>query len=94
MSIDRTLIITTLKNLACVYQRLWELSPCYDYIEALVFNLSVQGEDYQKLLKSEQLKDRGSADYEKLSKIASIKLKLAITYLQFSALSSQLGKHR
>jgi hypothetical protein len=52
MSIDRTLIITTLKNLACVYQRLWELSPCYDYIEALIFNLSVQGDDPQKLLKS------------------------------------------
>lgn len=51
LAIDRILIITTLKNLACGYQRLWELNTCYDYMEALIFNLSIQSEDHSQLLK-------------------------------------------
>jgi hypothetical protein len=94
MAIDRTLITNTLQNLGCGHQRLGDLSPCYDYIEALIFNLSAQGEDCQQLLKSQSLGDRTSADYLKLSKAVNTKLKSAISSLQFSALSSQLGKHK
>jgi hypothetical protein len=59
----------------------------------LILNLSIQNDDYEKLLKNELIKDKSSSEYERLSRIAGIKLKLAISYLQFSALSSQLGKH-
>ena len=39
-TIDRILITTTLRNLSCIYQRLWELPVCLDYVEALVINLA------------------------------------------------------
>jgi hypothetical protein len=85
MSIDRILITTTLKNMGCGCQRRGDLSACYTYIEALIFNLSVPSDP-----KAENLKDGG---YDKLAKAANTKLKLAISYLQLSALSSELGKH-
>jgi hypothetical protein len=39
-TIDRTLIIATLHNQACVYQRIWELNKSSDYLEAIIYNIS------------------------------------------------------
>ena len=38
-TIDRIIITTTLRNMSCIYQRLWELPMCLDYVEALMINL-------------------------------------------------------
>lgn len=44
-TIDRVLITTTLRNQSCIYQRLWELPACLDYIEAVLLNLACYDEE-------------------------------------------------
>jgi hypothetical protein len=39
-TIDRGLIIFTLQNEACIYQRLWELEKASNYLEAIIFNMN------------------------------------------------------
>jgi hypothetical protein len=42
---------------------------------------------------SEELLDTSSETSKKFNKLLNKKINLALSYLQFSALSSQLGKH-
>jgi hypothetical protein len=39
-TIERSLIITTLHNEACIYQRIWELDKSADYLEAIIYNIT------------------------------------------------------
>ena len=38
---EKRLIVLTLHNLACAYQRNWELEVCANYLEALIYNLNL-----------------------------------------------------
>ena len=38
-TIDRSIIIVTLHNEACVYQKLWDLDRSVNYLEAILFNI-------------------------------------------------------
>ena len=37
-NITKELIITILHNQASIYQKLWELNNCSDYLEGIIFN--------------------------------------------------------
>ena len=37
-NINKELIITVLHNQASIYQKLWELNNCSDYLEGIIFN--------------------------------------------------------
>ena len=39
-TIERSLILITLHNLASVYQRIWELQKSADYIEGIIYNIT------------------------------------------------------
>ena len=39
-TIDRFLIVATLHNEACLYQKLWELEKSCDYMEAIIYNMA------------------------------------------------------
>ena len=41
MDVEKRLIVLTLHNLACAYQRNWELEVCANYLEALIYNLNL-----------------------------------------------------
>lgn len=84
-TIERTLIITTLHNQACVYQRIWELTRSADYIEAIIYNIS-------SFLASEPHPAPTPAPH-KLQTYLSNKLQLIAYNLQFCAVSSQIKNH-
>lgn len=39
-TIDRSVIIATLHNQACVNQKLWELEKSANYLEAIIYNIN------------------------------------------------------
>ena len=39
-TIDRQLIISTLQNEACAYQKRWELEKSSNYMEAIIYNMN------------------------------------------------------
>ena len=41
LDVEKKLVILTLHNLACAYQRNWELEVCSNYLEALIYNLNL-----------------------------------------------------
>lgn len=93
LSIDRTLITTTLLNLACSHQRLWDLAVCYNYKEAFLSNLQESLKYAQPLEFTSSLKDKSSSQYINLCRTLKIKQGIAVSFLRFSALSSQLENH-
>ncbi len=41
LGVEKKLVILTLHNLACAYQRNWELEVCSNYLEALIYNMNL-----------------------------------------------------
>jgi hypothetical protein len=39
-TIEKYIIISVLHNIACCYQKTWELDKCSQYLEALIFNFN------------------------------------------------------
>lgn len=62
-------------------------------MEALIYNLSNSADEGKNLKMTTDVNDSGSEENKRVSKIMNQKLNIALCYLQFSALSSQLGKH-
>jgi hypothetical protein len=92
-TIDRALILTILHNLACVYQRIWELEKSADYIEGIIYNITSFLESDDKAPLSEELLDDKSPDTQRLGATFHSKLRLVCYYLQFCAVNSQLKRH-
>ena len=61
--INRVLITTTLKNKASVHQRLWELAPSSDYMEALLFHLQSYLETEPNIEVTSEIKNKKSASF-------------------------------
>jgi hypothetical protein len=92
-TIERSLIITTLHNEACIYQRMWELDKSADYLEAIIYNITSFLEGEEGLNLCEEILDDKSLESQKLAVMLQNKLKLISYYLQFCAVSSQLKRH-
>lgn len=92
-TIDSTLIIVTLHNQACVYQRIWELNKSMDYLEAIIYNISsfLQGE--AQLAFTPDIANPLSPQHQKLATYLGSKLQLISYNLQFCAVSSQVKNH-
>lgn len=88
-NIDRSLIISILHNEACAYQRIWHLSKCSNYLEALIYNIT------QYLQLSSPKADRTTAHtIPSCSKFYLEKSTRLIKYhLQYAAVSSQIKNH-
>ena len=92
-TIDRTLILATLHNLACVYQRIWELEKSADYIEGIIYNISTFLEGEENPSFGPNLLDELHPEAHQLATIIHNRLKLVNYYLQFCAVSSQLKRN-
>lgn len=92
-TIDRSIIISTLQNEACVYQRLWDLEKASNYLEAIIFNMNAYLECSGEVSIDSQIFDIHSASCRELGKLIKKRTAMAFYYLQFSAISSQLKKH-
>ena len=84
-SLDRILIIATLENKACIYQRLWEQEKSYNYIEAILYNINNNMPDSMSHLFKEEEKN--------LAAVLNRKQTLALYHLKFSAVASQIKNH-
>ena len=62
-NIDRVLITTTLKNKASVHQKLWELAPSSDYMEALLFHLQSYLETEPNIEVTSEMKNKKSPSF-------------------------------
>jgi hypothetical protein len=81
-----------LHNIACCYQKIWELDKCSQYLEALVFNFN----SFMKTDVPMAADDRGRNRRTEDSIIAEgldRKTFLARYYLQFCAVNSQTDNH-
>ena len=92
-TIDRFLITSTLHNEACVYQKLWELEKSSDYMEAILYNMSTYLANNTPIEMAHDLHNHDSDAYLTLSAFTYRRLSTAIYHLQYSAVSSQIGKH-
>ena len=92
-TIDRTLIIATLHNQACVYQRIWELNKSSDYLEAIIYNISSFLNSEADAPFTPEITSSLSPQHHKLAAYLSSKLQLISYNLQFCAVSSQIKNH-
>ena len=92
-TIDRQLIISTLQNEACVYQKRWELEKSSNYMEAIIYNMNAYLQSPPPIIINSQINDPSSTSFINLSTLVTKRLQMSFYYLQFSALSSQMGKH-
>lgn len=91
-NISKELIINVLHNQAAIYQKLWELNNCSNYLEGIIYNYdqfiketSTQGSIIQT---GEHV---GAENCDPVR--ARMKQKLARYNLQFCAVNSQLADH-
>jgi len=87
------LIVVTLHNQACVYQRIWELNKSIDYLEAIIYNISsfIHGE--AQFFFTPEIANNTSHQQYKLAAYLSSKLQLISYNLQYCAVSSQVKNH-
>lgn len=45
---DRSIIVVTLHNQACVNQKLWDLEKSANYLEAIIYNINFYFENIKK----------------------------------------------
>lgn len=91
-NISKELIINILHNQASIYQKLWELNNCSNYLEGIIFN-------YDQFIKETSTQGSIIQQGEHGGNEASdpvrgrMKQKLARYNLQFCAVNSQLTDH-
>ncbi|CAD8110216.1 unnamed protein product [Paramecium sonneborni] len=86
--IDRNLIIIILYNQACAYQCQWILDKCSKYLDGVIYNMEIGiKEDEQDLQTLPNLQ-------EKQAQLIKRQTFLVKAYLQYTAILSQLGKHK
>ena len=88
--VDRALKLCVMQNQVCSYQRLWEVKRAYTYMDAIILSMEKELEasplvEIQETYFSDNLNEKDSL---KLS-VARL-TQMAIYYLQFSAIASQL----
>lgn len=87
------MIITTLHNEACVYQRIWELNKSSDYLEAIIYNISSFINSEAQFTFTPEITNSSTPQHQKLSAYLASKLQLISYNLQFCAVSSQIKNH-
>jgi hypothetical protein len=98
-TIDKYIIISVLHNIACCYQKVWELDKCSQYLEALVFNFNSFMKTDPPPRNDPFKNDSHSDDRKRRSEDSIIaesldrKTFLARYYLQFCAVNSQTDNH-
>ncbi|CAD8076454.1 unnamed protein product [Paramecium primaurelia] len=86
--IDRNLIIIILYNQACAYQCQWILDKCSKYLDGVIYNMEIGiKEDEQDLQTLSNVQ-------EKQAQLIKRQAFLVKAYLQYTAILSQLGKHK
>ncbi|CAD8180633.1 unnamed protein product [Paramecium octaurelia] len=86
--IDRNLIIIILYNQACAYQCQWILDKCSKYLDGVIYNMEIGiKEDEQDLQTLANVQ-------EKQAQLIKRQAFLVKAYLQYTAILSQLGKHK
>ncbi|CAD8199241.1 unnamed protein product [Paramecium pentaurelia] len=86
--IDRNLIIIILYNQACAYQCQWILDKCSKYLDGVIYNMEIGiKEDEQDLQTLTNVQ-------EKQAQLIKRQAFLVKAYLQYTAILSQLGKHK
>ncbi|CAD8105326.1 unnamed protein product [Paramecium sonneborni] len=86
--IDRNLIIIILYNQACAYQCQWILDKCSKYLDGVIYNMEIGiKEDEQDLQTLANVQ-------ETQAQLIKRQTFLVKAYLQYTAILSQLGKHK
>lgn len=80
-TIDRGLILATLHNLACVYQRIWELEKSADYIEGIIYNITSFLEGESKPQVTPALLDERTPESYQMALLLHNKQRLVSYYL-------------
>jgi hypothetical protein len=81
-----------LHNIACCYQKIWELDKCSQYLEALVFNFNSFMKTDVPMTADDRGKNRRTED-SIIAEGLDRKTFLARYYLQFCAVNSQTDNH-
>ena len=90
---DRIFIIYTLQNVACAYSKLWELEKASSYLEAIIYQMNSFVENAPEMVMMSEIVDSFSDSYNDFSIFINKRQSIALNYLKFSAINSQLKKH-
>ena len=90
---DRVFIIYTLQNVACAYSKLWELEKASSYLEGIIYQMNSFVENAPEMVMMSEIVDSFSDSYNDFSIFINKRQSIALNYLKFSAINSQLKKH-
>jgi len=89
--IGRELILTTLHNIACLSQMMWDFASCSDYLEGLIYNIEIS-------LHSICHSKISITDSPKILPLNNEQLitqrKIILYHLQYCAINSQMQRHK
>lgn len=92
-NIRKELIIVILNNVACLSQLLWDLKSAADYLEAIIYNFSINSLSKSEV-KGSQSTIISSLTSEEMIGNFEDDLKLAEYNLKYCAICSSLARHK